>query len=207
MPIKFKTPPEIDRSSNAYQFITALIAAAIVAKDKAIKPNWNILEEEAMLYNMISFDAMYGVKFEFAYTSYYIWRFSPIFDPSEMPKANEVMIKFKDDKNNPTTLGNVPFTDVFSTVVSEMDYETYFSNYSAVFWLSLVNEMNDATIIHELSTGRAPIATNELNTFFDERPTINQDKKLTGFTALYLPSLVGTISTQNSKYYEVVRKE
>lgn len=207
MPIKFKTPPKIDRSSNAYQFITALIKAAIVAEDENIKPNWDILEEEALLYNMISFDAMYGVKFEFAYTSYYIWRLSPIFDPSEMPKANEVMIKFKDDNDNPTTLQNVPFTDVFTTVISEIDYETYFSNYSAVYWLSLINEMNDATIINELSTGRAPIATNELSTFFDERPAINKNKKLTGFTALYLPSLIGTISTQNSKYYNVVRKE
>lgn len=207
MPIKFNIPPEIDRSSNAYQFITALIAAAIVAKENAIKPNWDVLEEEALLCNMISFDALFGIKFEFVYTSYYIWRLSPVFDPSEMPNDNEVMIKFKDDNNNPTTLENVPFTDVFSTVVSEMDYETYFSNYSATYWLSIINEMNDATIINELSTGRAPIVTNELDTFFDERPTLNKNKKLTGFTGLYLPSLVGTISTQNSKYYNIVKKE
>ena len=207
MPIKFNQPPKIDRSSNAYQFITALIAAAIVAKDEIINPNWDILEEDATLYNMISFDAMYGVKFEFAYTSYYIWRFSPIWDPSQMPNDNEVMIKFKDDNDNPTTLGNVPFTDVFSTVISEMDYETYFSNYSATYWLSIINEMNDATIITELSTGRAPIATNKLDTFFDERPVLNRNKKLSGFTGLYLPALLGTISTQNSKYYNIVRKE
>lgn len=207
MPIKFNQPPEIDRSSNAYRFITALIAAAIVAKNEAIKPNWDILEEDATLYNMISFDAMYGVKFEFAYTSYYIWRFLPIWDPSEMPNDNEVMIKFKDDNDNPTTLGNVPFTDVFSTVISEMDYETYFSNYSATYWLSIINEMNDATIINELSTGRAPIATNKLDIFFDERPVLNRNKKLSGFTGLYLPALLGTISTQNSKYYNIVRKE
>lgn len=207
MPIKFKTPPKIDHSSNAYKFITALLAAAIVAKDENIKPHWDILEEEPLLYHMISFDAMYGVKFEFAYTSYYIWRLLPIWDPSEMPKANEVMIKFKDDNHNPTTLGNVPFTDVFENIISEMDYETYFSNYSAVYWLSIINEMNDATIITELSTGRAPIATNKLDTFFDERPVLNKSQKLTGFTGLYLPTLLGTISTQNSKYYEVVRKE
>lgn len=207
MPIKFNIPPEIDRSSNAYQFITALIAAAIVAKDKNIKPHWNVLEEEAMLYNMISFDHMFGIKFEFAYDSHYIWRFSPIFDPAEMPNDNEVMIKFKDDNNHSTTLENVPSTDVFSTVISEMDYETYFSNYSATYWLSIINEMNDATIINELSTGRAPIVTNELDKFFDERPILNKNKKLTGFTGLYLPSLVGTISTQNSKYYNILRKE
>lgn len=207
MPIKFNTPPKVNRSSNAYQFITALIAAAIVAKDKAIKPNWDVLEEEAMLYNMPSFGPIFGIKFEFAYTSYYIWRLSPIWDPSQMPNDNEVMIKFKDDSDNPTTLGNVPFTDVLSTVISEIDYETYFSNYSATYWLSIINEMNDATIINELSTGRAPIAINKVDTFFNERPVLNKNKKLTGFGGLYLPTLLGTISTQNSKYYNIVRKE
>lgn len=203
MPLNLPQPPEIDHQSNTFKFVHSFIAAAVQAQQLGLYPPYDVEDADTNIYQLSDseLDAAIGIKFMFHFNQHIFVKLMPIFhDSAKTLQPNEFAICFQKDQV-PCEFSQVSDYKLLRNIITELDYETFWGNYTAAYWVNIINELNNPFIMDELT--QLYDSKFEFSTFLKNKPTFQKTNAAKGNISLYYPLIINIMSSQNRDYYAI----